>query len=252
MAQARVATRIRTTTMSVSRQLLLRLRPEKNKVFDNFLPANNKVVVDHLRNLYNNDASKDNQIYLWGANASGKSHLLQAICSEITQLAKCSIYLPLQRMELEAAEILEDLESVDLICIDDMDLITQPQLKLERPLFNLINRLRGGNGCLVMAGRSNPKYMTLQLPDLQSRLLWGGVYQMNAISDQDKPAALTLHARLNGSEIPDTTMSYLLSHYPRDMDYLTKVVNHISHVGFQCKRRLTIPFVKEVLKEENL
>lgn len=236
--------------MSLSKQLLLRFSPEKNKVFDNFLPTNNQTVVAYLRGLQPSDESKARQTYLWGAAASGKSHLLQAVCSETTHHAKCSIYLPLKRVESEAAKILDGLESVDLVCIDDADLIARPQLKLELPLFNLINRMRNANGYLIMAGRSNPRQLMLQLADLQSRLLWGSVYRLVAISDQDKPAALTLHARLNGTEIPQATIAYLLKRYPRDMNYLTKIVDRISQVGFQCKRRLTIPFVKRVLKAD--
>ena len=235
--------------MSLSKQLLLRLSPEKNKVFDNFLATNNRTAVDHLLSLCQNDRLEDNQTYLWGKAASGKSHLLQAACSEASHRTKSSIYLPLQQVGQEADQILKGLESVDLVCIDDIDLITRAELQLEHPLFHLINRLRSENGCLIMAGRSNPRHLTLQLADLHSRLLWGSVLQLTPIPDMEKPTALSLHAKLNGSEIPKTTITYLLTHYPRDMDYLTKVVDHISRVGFQCKRRLTVPFVKQVLKE---
>lgn len=236
---------------SLSKQLLIRFGPEKNKVFDNFLVADNRNVVEHLHNLCRGDTLKDNQTYLWGKAASGKSHLLQAACSKIALQSKSSIYLPLNRIGEEANQILDGLESIDLVCIDDIDLISQTKLKLEGPLFNLINRLRGKNSCLVMAGRNNPRHLTIQLPDLHSRLLWGSVFQVTAISDIEKPKALSLHAKLNGTEIPETIITYLLNHYPRDMEYLTKVVNHISQVGFQCKRRLTIPFVKEVLEKAN-
>ena len=233
--------------MNLSKQLLLRLSPQKNKVFDNFLPANNKTVVGHLHHLCQSNMPEDNQTYLWGAAASGKSHLLQATCSAVTHHGKCSIYLPLQLMGKEASQILNGLESVDLVCIDDMDVIAQPQFELELPLFNLINRLRSENGYLLMAGRSNPRQLPLPLLDLKSRLLWGSIYRLMPIPDQEKPAALSLHTRLNGSEIPTEIITYLLNHYPRDMDYLIKVANHLNQVGFQCKRRLTIPFVKRIL-----
>ena len=235
--------------MSLSKQLLLRLSPEKNKVFDNFLVSNNRTAVEHLLSLCRNDRHKDNQTYLWGKAASGKSHLLQAACSTVSHCAKSGIYLPLQQVGQEADQILKGLESVDLVCIDDIDLITRTELQLEHPLFHLINRLRSENGCLIIAGRSNPRHLTLQLADLHSRLLWGSVFRLTAIPDIEKPTALALHAKFNGSEIPKTTITYLLNHYPRDMEYLTKVVDHISRVGFQCKRRLTVPFVKQVLKE---
>ena len=237
--------------MSLSKQLLLRLSPQKDKVFDNFLATNNRTAVDHLLSLCQSDKHQDNQTYLWGNAASGKSHLLQAVCSEVSNCAKSSIYLPLQQVEQEADQILQGLESIDLVCIDDIDLITHAELQLEHPLFHLINRLRNKNSCLIMAGRSNPRHLTLQLADLHSRLLWGSVLQLMALPDIEKPDAISLHAKFNGSEIPKTTITYLLNHYPRDMEYLIKVVNHISRVGFQCKRRLTVPFVKQVLKETN-
>ncbi|MBC6413593.1 MAG: DnaA regulatory inactivator Hda [Chromatiales bacterium] len=235
--------------MSLSKQLLLRFGPQKNKVFDNFLPTNNKTVVDHLHHLCQSNLGVSYQTYLWGPPSSGKSHLLQATCSAITHRSKRSIYLPLQLVGDKVSSILNGLESVDLVCIDEAEFIAESKIDIEGPLFNLINRVRDENGCLLVAGRSNPRQLALRLSDLKSRLLWGSVHKLTAITDEHKPAALALHAKLNGTEIPAVAITYLLNHYPRDMDSLIKVVNHISRVGFQCKHRLTIPFVKRVLAE---
>ena len=237
--------------MPLSKQLLLRLAPQKNKVFDNFLASNNAIAVAHLARLCHSAATPYQQIYLWGVGGSGKSHLLQAACSALAQRNKHSIYLPLARLASEAAALLDGLEVVDGVCIDDMDLVATTHRALERALFRLINAMRSNGGCLIMAGRSNPRFLPLKLPDLHSRLLWGSVYQLRALADADKATALALHAKLNNCEVPAAVLGYLLKRYPRDMDTLSSVIQRINHASFQHKRRITLPFVKQILEDFN-
>ena len=232
--------------MSLSQQLLLRFRPAKDKVFENFLSADNRVAINYLRELCRNNSTETEQLYLWGAPTSGKSHLLQAACSKATQYDKHCIFVPLKQWAKVGSEIFNGLESIELICIDDIDCIVGQQV-LENALFNLINRVRARDHCLIMAGRDNPRQLKLVLADLRSRLVWGNVDQLSVLDDAAKLEALLLHAKWHECEMPEKVLRYLLNHYTRDMHSLVSAANHIYQASFQSKQRITVPFAKQAL-----
>jgi DnaA family protein len=87
----------------------------------------------------------------------------------------------------------------------------------------------------------------LTLPDLTSRLGWGPVFQLATLSDRDKRAALQMRARRRGLELGNEVAEYLLRRYPRDMDSLFSLLNQLDRASLVAQRRLTIPFVRELL-----
>jgi DnaA family protein len=85
------------------------------------------------------------------------------------------------------------------------------------------------------------------LPDLKSRLGWGPVFQLATLSDRDKQAALQMRARRRGLELGNEVAEYLLRRCPRDMDSLFSLLNQLDRASLVAQRRLTIPFVRELL-----
>jgi DnaA family protein len=87
----------------------------------------------------------------------------------------------------------------------------------------------------------------LGLPDLVSRLGWGPVFQLSALTDIEKRGALQLRAHRRGLEMGDEVADYLLKRCPRDMDSLFNLLNRLDHASLAAQRRLTIPFVRQLL-----
>jgi DnaA family protein len=48
--------------------------------------------------------------------------------------------------------------------------------------------------------------------------------------------------------MPDDTATYLLGRAPRDMERLTALLETLDLAALEAQRRLTIPFVREVLE----
>ena len=73
--------------------------------------------------------------------------------------------------------------------IDDVD-----RLLGERPwelaLFGLFNALWERQGCLVVSAAMAPAAAGCVLPDLASRLAWGGVFRLESLDDDGRVAAL--------------------------------------------------------------
>ena len=100
---------------------------------------------------------------------------------------------------------------------------------------------------LVVAAAMSPRECPVDLPDLQSRLARLATFQVRSLDDEQRIAALQLRARHRGLELPDDTASYLLSRNRRDMASLYELLDKLDLEALRAQRRLTIPFVREVL-----
>jgi DnaA family protein len=231
----------------MSQQLSLNVRLKDGSSFSNFFPGPNQEVLAQLRAAIVAVASggkgAEKMLFLWGADGSGKSHLLQAACRLAQELGLAPVYVPLAEAEALAPSLLEDAEQAPLVCLDDMDRIAG-QAEWEAALFSLTERMRARGGIQVCAARVPPAQMGLRLPDLTSRLSWGTVYALQSLSDADKLEAVRWRARNRGFEIPEEVAQYILSRYPRDMHSLFDLLDRIDRASLAHQRRVTIPFLR--------
>jgi len=221
-------------------QIPLDLRLRAEATFDNFVSAGNESLLHTLRE------TDEHYVYLWGEEACGKTHLLQALCHQVYQHNKTAAYIPLADDDISEADILNGLEMMDLVCIDDLQVIAG-QAQWEVALFNLFNQVRERGGRLVLAARYAPNRTQIKLADLVSRLNWGVVFQMLNLPDQDKIEVLQLRAAQLGLELSTEVAEYLLKRSPRDMATLFALLARLDTASLTEQRRLTIPFVRQYI-----
>lgn len=232
-------------TMVTQEQLPLGLSLKDDLSFANFFPGKNSETVASLQLAAGGDGER--LIYVCGARGQGLSHLLQACCHHAATLKRSSVYLPLEELVHESAEMLVGLESLDLICIDDLQSIAgKPEW--EEGVFHLFNRVRDVGGTLIFAANDLPKALPIGLPDLVSRLSWGVIYQLHALTDAEKLSVLIMRAKSRGITLSEEVGKYILSHCPRHMSTLFAALDALDKASLAAQRRLTIPFVKEVLQ----
>jgi len=232
--------------MSRPRQLSLQIMLDDAATFDNFhVTLANAPVLDYLSNV----PDMAQFTVLWGAPGAGRSHLLQALCQQGD--ASASLYMPLRMKAQFEPAILEGLETLQLVCLDDLDEVLG-DADWELALFSLFNRLRDSGTRLLVAGSSAPRFLPVQLPDLLSRLQSGVVFQVHALSDEDKIKALQKRARLRGMELADDVAQYLLQRVERSSHGLFALLERLDEHSLQTQRRITIPFVREVLQNDTL
>lgn len=218
-------------------QLPLSIQLDDSATYANFIVSDNAAL------LYALTESSDMSLYFWGAAASGKTHLLQALCHAASLNKQTAVYLPLAGDEKLDPVMLEGMEQLDLVCIDDVHAIAG-QLRWEEALFDLYNRIREQHKRIRISANGSPNAIKFCLPDLVSRLTWGPVFQLHGLDDTQKLAALQLRAKQRGFDLPEEVARYLLKHYPRDMHSLFTLLNRLDLASLQAQRRLTIPFVK--------
>lgn len=227
-------------------QLPLALKLDPGATFESFHPGPNAAALDQVRRA----ADGNGWLYLWGAPGSGKTHLLNAACQAAGAAGRTACLLPLDRADDFSPGALEGLAAVDLVALDDVDRVAG-QGGWEEAFFHLLNALRDGGGAVLMSAASRPRDLALKLPDLRSRLGWGTLVRLDAGSDADRIEALRLRARLRGMELPEEAAGYLLRRVPRDLGNLMHLLDTLDAAALSAKRRLTVPFLREVLASES-
>ncbi len=225
-------------------QLALPLQLADHAVFASFLAGDNDTLVATLVDLSGGNAGQG--CWLWGAVATGKTHLLQAVCDAAGDR---SAYLPLDMLAAAGPGILEGLESRDLVCIDDIDRVAGDD-DWEHALFSFYNALHEAGGQLIVSAAATPRECGFRLSDLASRMSRLPVFHLRALSDEQRVAALQLRARRRGLELPDDTASFMLKRSRRDMASLYDLLDRLDLEALKAKRRLTIPFVRSVLEAD--
>lgn len=194
-------------------------------------------------------AGRGERLFIQGPAASGKTHLLQAACRAAGDAGERSVYLPLEQVGAQSPALLAGLQEMDCVCVDNIGAIAGDR-EAEIALLSLTEGLRTRGARLLAADRMPPGDLGLALPDLASRLAWGGVVATAALDDADKEALLTERAAQRGMNLPRTTAAWLLRHGARDVTDLMAALNTLDHASLAAHRRLTIPFVKQALGVE--
>ena len=222
-------------------QLALPLQLADHAVFASFHASGNETLVATLQALAAGEPGQG--CWLWGARATGKTHLLQAVCD---RAGDNTVYLPLAMLAEAGPGILEGLADRSILCIDDIDVVAGDR-DWEVALFSLYNELQENGGQLVAAAAAAPRECGFGLPDLESRMSRLPVFQLRALNEADRAAALQLRAGHRGLDLPDETALYLLRRVPRDMASLYALLDKLDLEALRAQRRLTVPFVRDVL-----
>ena len=225
-------------------QLPLAVQLREDCTFDNFYPGDNALIIDALRQRLLTDQK---YIFIHGSSGSGLSHLLQAACRYVQDENKQSVYLPLQELKnYPPAELFEGMEQLDLVCLDDIDLVVgNPDW--EQALFHLFNRLHQRQSALLIAAKAPLREMAFTLPDLASRLNWGTGFYLRGLGDEQRRTLLKMRAKRRGLELGDEALQYILNHSQRDTASLLMILDKLDVESLKQHRRLTIPFIKDIM-----
>jgi DnaA-homolog protein len=225
-------------------QLLLGVRLRDSSVFASFFAGRNQPTVDALRTLA--PSASPTCLFLQGTSATGKTHLLQAVCVDATSRGLAAAYLPLRDLSSIGPEMLSGWGELDIVCIDDVEQVA-PLRDWNLALFALHQQLEERRGRLVVASRLAPSSLRMTLRDLASRLAGGLVLMLQTLDEAEQVHALQLRAQLRGFELPDETALLMLHRLPRDMSTLCGFLDRLDEASLVEQRRLTTRFVREVM-----
>ena len=221
-------------------QLTLGISLDDDAKFENFFVSDsNKVLISEI-------GRPRSYLYIWGSPHSGKTHLLQALCHQESTDGKSVIYIPFREHEKLTPEMLGGLEGLDLICLDDLQLVSG-EPGWENALFVLFNEVKESGSKLVMSANSSPQELRFDLKDWHSRIQSVPVFRLLNLYDEERVLALQFRARKRGIELNSAVAEFIYQRSNRGISQLIDVLNKLDQVSLVEKRKLTIPLIKTTM-----
>jgi DnaA family protein len=247
---------------SLPRQIALDLGHTPKPTLDNFIATGNENLIAVLKDIQSkwqkapseqNTLSADSKmIHLWGASGSGRTHLLSALRLQASELG-INAYLLNHDSSMDewracADVLVENNQAPGLLCVDDVDHLSD---FAQGALFRLHNLIREASHQHLITASLAPSSNLKIREDLKTRLVWGLVFQMHALSDSEKLQALQQAANERGLQISNEVVPWLLKHFHRDMPSLMSLLEALDNYSLETKRAITLPLLKEMLAQKN-
>tara|TARA_B110000211_G_scaffold45333_1_gene48234 strand:+ start:1259 stop:1855 length:597 start_codon:yes stop_codon:yes gene_type:complete len=193
-------------------QLLLNIHPPSIKSLENFVIGDNFEAISVIKKF---TTDKNLQFfYLWGVQGSGKSHLSSVVKNN-------------NILVIEDIESMNDIEQIEA--------------------FSIFNNCKENGKKLFITGSNSPNNMGLR-SDLASRLSWGIVYQIKALTDNEKKLALLNHSKQKGMSSNVKVIEYCMKNLKRDLHYLIATLDALDSWSLKTKKPMTIPLLKKLLE----
>ena len=223
-------------------QLPLTLRAPPDQRFEAFVGA------DAIRDAGQAAArgAAGDWLFLEGPPGSGKTHLLLAACADAAAGGRKAAYLPLAGFAGHLSALLPAQEGADLLCLDGVEAIAG-HADDEEALFHFHNRARATGATLLYAASAGPRALAIALPDLRTRLAQCTRLSLPALDEPARRDVLRARAARRGLELDDAVLDYLLRRVDRDLGSLTALLDRLDRASLAAQRRITVPFLKNLL-----
>jgi DnaA family protein len=213
--------------------------------FNNFFAGPNSAALSHLELWAGSPLRSPVPTYLWGEPGSGKTHLLKAAVGALQQQGARVGWL-----DASVAEPPEFNEAWVAVVLDECHLYTAVQQQAAFNWFvNAVSSPDGHPRGVLAAGSVPPADLRLR-DDLRSRLGWGHVYELHALSEPERRAVLRMEADARGIFLSDEVISFVLSRFSRDLSSLMQLLDQLDGYALQTQRAITVPLIKAMLESE--
>jgi len=211
------------------RQLALDLVQPLRPSLDNFVAGRNAEAVAALHALVQGGGERF--VLLWGVEGSGRSHLLHAVANGAP-----SLWIDPATREMSFDP------GVRIYVADDVDCYDAER---QQQVFVLQNDVRASREAVLLASASAPPAQLALRDDVRTRLAWGLVYQLHALTDAEKEEALRTHATSRGLALPTDVLKYLMTHMPRDLSTQIAILDALDGYALAAQRSITVPLIRE-------
>ena len=227
------------------KQIALDIGLANAPVFGNFFAGPNTAALSHLQLWAGSPLRSPVPTYLWGEPGSGKTHLLKAAVGALQQQGARIGWL-----DASVTDPPEFNEAWVAVVLDDCHLYTAVQQQVAFNWFvNAVSSADGEPRGVLAAGSVPPADMLLR-DDLRSRLGWGHVYELHALSETERRGVLRAQADARGIFLSDEVISFVLSRFSRDLSSLMQLLNQLDGYALQTQRAITVPLLKAMLESE--
>jgi DnaA-homolog protein len=207
----------------------------------NFYAGPNEAALRHLGLWAGSPTRSPVPTYLWGISGSGKTHLLKAVAEALREQGAAAGWLDASVHEPPPFD-----ERWAVVLMDDVHLYTAVQ---QHAAFNWFVNAQTLQRGVLAAGAVPPADLKLR-EDLRTRLGWGHVFHLHALSEPERRAVLRQAADARGVFLGDEVMDYMLTRFSRDLASLMQLLEQLDGYALRTQRAITIPLIKSMLENE--
>lgn len=193
--------------------------------------------------------------FIHGPAGTGKTHILHVLQESLAHPDRAvpvtvhfvgPVFDGLEHLvQIMASETVEP----TAVLVDDIHLMTERDAA---DLWNLSNQLTRFGYPLIMSSRQSPDEIFPHNPHLESRVTAGLVFALEPPEDNIRMMILDKMARDRNVRISPDVTHYLVTHKPRGISELERIVGELDKASLELKRRITVPLVKLLEKEGTL
>jgi len=232
----------------MSSQLPLVLRWPAQQRFETYVAGDNGAAIALVQR--GAQAVDPDWVFASGPSGSGKTHLLIAACAGAGEHARSAQYLALSKLGGDRAAAIGAFGGSDLLALDDVGAVAGDR-DAEHALFDLYNRGKAEKSTLLFAASVPPGQLGIGLPDLLSRLSACTQAPLKPLDDGARREAMRQRAQLRGLVLDDAVLDWLFARTQRDLGSLTALIERLDRESLAAKRRITVPFLRQLLGGES-
>ena len=221
------------------KQIALDIGLARGPTLAGFCAGPNEAALSHLQLWAGSPTRSPVPTYLWGASASGKTHLLKAVAESLREQGASAGWL-----DASVHEPPEFDERWAVVLLDEVHLYTAVQ---QHTAFNWFVNAQTLQRGVLAAGAMPPADLKLR-EDLRTRLGWGHVFELHALSEVERRSVLRQAADARGVFLSDEVMDFILARFTRDLGSLMQLLDHLDAYALQTQRAITIPLIKSMLE----
>ena len=228
-------------------QLTLNIKLDDSVSLDKFIECDSNIdCLNFLRNTLKED-SISNLFYIWGREGVGKSYIMQSLNREFINLDKRTFHLSLNDKRVSSHEILQNLESLDVILIENIDSLPKDE-EWETQIFSLINNALTSKIKIYLSSCKVSKELQISLKDLQSRLSYFTAIEIPEISNEEKLDALSQSSARKGFDLDTKTKEFIINNTSRGLSDLLQLLNDLDVYSLKKKKKVTPSLIRQLLK----
>ena len=199
-----------------------------------------------------------NPLFIYGEDASEKTHLMQAIGNYITHQDNNTkiLYISGEKFINELINAIKDgrtvafrdkYRSVDVLLIEDMQFITIDQ-RAQEEFFHIFNTLHESNKQIVITSDRPPKDITNLEERLISRFEWGLVTDIQPPDFETRIAILRKKGQAENLNAPDEVINFIAEKICSNSRQLEGALTKLVVFSTFNKKGLSVSLARAVLK----
>lgn len=234
-----------TTNIDKTGQYILKFSPQTYFGEEDFLVASCNELAYKAVKLWPN--WQHFALNLFGPRSSGKSHLAHIFINTVQKSLPRPVQIPILQAETINMKNINKLSNThNYLVIENMGANIN-----EEAFFHLYNFYNTPERFVLLTSEFPLSKLPLKLPDLRSRL---NTIPSAQILQPDDAMLTALIAKLFNDRqiiISQEILNYILKNTERSFDYVTRLIAEIDDISWTYGRAVSIPIVREALKNLN-